>query len=121
MSIVTVTFTPPPQERIQSSPDPVHVPYGNGQSVTWNLQGPPGAAFAGNGISFKGSSPGTLTRVSDTQYSLADDNTNTSGQEIDYAYGINITYNGQPYSVDPEVENDPEGGGGAMKVRYGSS
>ena len=116
MPTVTVVFTPPQQ--IVPSPDPIHVPYGPTQSVTWNLEGE-GATFADNGIYFKSGSPGTLTRVSDTQYSLADDNTNTSGQDVDYSYGINVSYNGTTYNVDPEVDNDPEGA--AMKVRYKSS
>ncbi|MHB8998867.1 MAG: hypothetical protein ACYC7A_04660 [Thermoanaerobaculia bacterium] len=118
MPVVTVVFTPPPQEQIQSNPDPVHVSFGPSQIVTWNLQGA-GATFAENGIYFKGSSPGTLTRVSDTQYSLADDNTNTSGQEVVYTYGINILYNGQPYNIDPEVDNDS--GRPPMALRYKSS
>ncbi|MBI2215496.1 MAG: hypothetical protein HYU52_17745 [Acidobacteria bacterium] len=118
MSIVTITFNSSSTPQIQCNPDPVHVPYGNSQSVTWNLQ-TPGATFAANGIYFKGTSPGTLTRVTDTQYSLADDNTNTSGQDVGYSYGINITYNGQPYNLDPEVDNDPEHG--PMNLRYKSS
>ena len=118
MPTVTVVFTPPPQEQIQPNPDPVHVSYGPSQTVTWNLQGN-GATFAANGIYFKGTSPGTLTRVSDTQYTLADDNTNTSGQDVDYAYGINIVYSAQTYNLDPEVANDP--GRPPMALRYKSS
>ena len=121
MPTVTVTFTPSnPNQQINCNPDTVHVPYGNGQSVVWNLTGPTGCAFATtDGIYFKDGSPGTLTRNSDTQYTLADDNTNTSGQENDYAYGVAITYNGANYGLDPEVANDP--GGGARKVRYKSA
>lgn len=115
MPVVSVTFTPNnPQQQINCNPDPVHVPYGNGQSVTWNLNGPAGAAFTSNGIYFKGASPGTLTRNGDQQYTLADDNTNSSGQPIDYAYGVNISYNGTTYNLDPEVENETGGGGGRM-------
>jgi hypothetical protein len=117
MPVVTVTFNPnlPQAQQISCNPDTTHVPYGNAQIVTWNLTGQSGAAFAANGISFYSSPPGTLSRVSDTQFQLSDDNTNQSGAEVDYPYGINITYNGQPYSLDPEVANDPQSGGGRLK------
>lgn len=120
MPPVTITFTPSnPNQQINCNPDVVHVPYGNGQTVTFNLSGPAGAAFTQNGIYFKDASPGTLTRVSDTQYTLTDDNENTSGQEVDYPYGISITYQGSEYGQDPEVANDS--GSGAMKLRYHSA
>lgn len=113
MPVVTVTFNPnlPQAQQINCNPDPAHVPYGNAQTVTWNLTGQSGAAFTTDGISFYNSAPGTLSRVSDTQFQLSDDNTNQSGAEVDYSYGIYINYNGQQYSLDPEVANDPQSGG----------
>ena len=121
MPPVTITFNPnrPSGQQINCNPDVVHVPFGNGQTVTFNLTGPNGTAFASNGIYFKNSSPGTLTRDSNTQYTLTDDNDNATGQEVDYPYGINVSYQGTDYGQDPEVANDS--GGGAMTVRYHSS
>jgi hypothetical protein len=117
MPTVTVTFTPSnPNQKINCNPDAVHVPFGNGQNVTWNLNGPAGAVFGTDGIYFKNGSPGTLSRTSDTSYSLDDDNDNTSGQDVVYAYGVNISYQGNNYSIDPEVENDP--GHGPLELHY---
>ena len=117
MPSVSVTFAPNSPQQITCNPDPVHVPYGNNQTVTWNLNGPPGAAFTNQGVAFKNSSPGTLSQVSATQYQLTDDNTNTGTDDIDYPYTINILYNGTPYSWDPEVANDPRGGGGLLRYK----
>src|SRR5688572_28838713 len=118
MPTVSVTFTPnSPQQQINCNPDSVAVPYGNNQVVTWNLYGPQGSTFASNGINFKSASPGTLVRVSDTQYQLTDDNTNTTGTEIDYPYTVNLMYNNQPYTYDPQVANEPGGGGGGLKYK----
>lgn len=115
MPIVTVTFTPNnPQQTFVCNPDPAPVPYGL-QTVTWNLSGPAGATFAAtDGIYFKDQSPGTLTRVSNSQYQLSDNNTNQSGSTIDYPYGINVSYNNQTYNFDPEVANE-SGGGKALR------
>lgn len=122
MPVVTITFAPnaPGPQQIQCNPDPVPVPYGNAQTVTFNLSGPSGAAFSGtDGIYFKDASPGTLVRVSDTQYQLTDDNGNTTGQPVEYPYGINISYGGSQYSKDPEVENDTRPG--QMALHYHSA
>lgn len=109
MPTVTITFNANQDPKISCAPDPVHVPYGSNQQVTWNVN-QPGVTFASNGIAFKAASPGSLQRVSDTQYTLTDDNGNTSGNPIDYAYGINLMYGGSPYSLDPEVANDSRSG-----------
>ncbi|HEX7705287.1 MAG TPA: hypothetical protein VF701_02415 [Thermoanaerobaculia bacterium] len=107
MPPVTVTFTPSnPQNKIVCNPNTVPVPYGNNQTVTWNLVGPSGAKFATDGIYFKDASPGTLQRLSDTSFQLTDNNANTTGSPIDYPYGIKIEYNNQPYEMDPQVENE---------------
>jgi len=116
-TIVTITFDPNTTPQFQVSPDPVDVQFGNHQ-VIWNLE-TPGAAFAPNGIDFGSNSPGTLTQNSATKFTLADDNTNTSGNDADYNYSINIVYNGQTYTDDPEVAN--RSGSGASKLRYKSS
>jgi hypothetical protein len=117
MPSVSVTFAPNSPQQIICNPDPIHVPYGSNQQVTWNLNGPNGAAFSSSGISFKDQSAGTLLRVNDTQYQLTDDNTNTSGADVDYPYSVNIVYNNQTYTLDPEVANDSGGGGRALRYR----
>jgi hypothetical protein len=120
MPNVTITFTPNnPQQHFVCNPDPVPVPYGNNQVVTWNLNGPAGSAFTQSGISFKNTSPGTLLRVSDTQYQLTDNNGNTSGSDVDYPYTVSVDYAGSQYDFDPEVAN--ESGGGTRALRYHSA
>lgn len=109
MPSVTITFNPNNSQPISCNPDPVHVPHGNNKQVTWQLSGQPGVVFANKGIDFSGGNPGggSLTRVSDTQYQLTENNTNMSGQTVYYKYNVTVTYQGQKYELDPEVGNDP--------------
>ena len=52
----------------------------------------------------------TVTRVSDTQVTITDDNEAVHNGVLVHYYQINVVYNGVTYTKDPEVEE--QGGGG---------
>jgi hypothetical protein len=118
MPNVIVTFTATPPEKPTSvniivNPPRARVPNGPGQNVTWLLAGTPDAKFAlTNPISFYASPPwpyGAPTRDSDTQVSV--NYTNSDPVLTVYGYNAAVTYLGTTYNIDPEVGNDPPGGG----------
>lgn len=127
MPAINVNFDPnavAPVKKFVFSPDPCHVPNGNTAPVIWTLLSPgfQGAQFAPEntsdrtkqgvyfttGSGWTGSQPAP-TGSSGTVYSVNDNNTNAGPTSVKYKYGVNVTYNGQTYSHDPEVENDPPG------------
>ena len=124
---INVTFNPnavAPAKQFTFSPDPCHVPFGSNNTVTWTLAAPgfQGAQFAPQnttdptkqGVYFNTDSGWTGSQPapsgsSGTVYSVNDNNNNPTLKGIKFKYGVNVTYNGQTYSHDPEVENDPPG------------
>jgi len=102
---VTVTFDANTRQITCSVPK-VTVDPGEQALITWSLVTKDGgdreASFAPNGINFV---PGTLT-PGNIEYSLSDDNKNNSGHQKAYLYGINVFFNGETYTLDPEVAND---------------
>ena len=123
---IQVTFNgPTASPKFTFSPDPYKVAYGPTNQVTWTLVAPnfQGTQFSPQnttdptkqGVYFKADSgwPGSQpapSGQSTTVYSVNDNNTNQTGADVKYKYGVNVIYQGTTYSHDPEVENDPKGG-----------
>jgi hypothetical protein len=60
--------------------------------------------------------PGTPEFVNAQKFRSDDDNTARPGDSpVLYHYTINVTHEGEPYSLDPDVSNDPPPGGGGGK------
>jgi hypothetical protein len=118
MSACIVGFDPtqPTGQQFTFGPDPINVPHGNHQVITWTLNpnNAPGAVFATNGVVFKpnsgwgASQPGAQGN-SGTVFSVTEDNTNSGIEAIEYPYSVNVLYSGTTYTWDPEVANDPKG------------
>lgn len=123
MPACSVTFDPTASPMFSFNLDPIPVPYGNNQTITWTLISPKaaGAHFdATNGVAFKpnsgwsGAAPSGAGN-SPTVFTVIDNNTNPGTLAVDYPYSVNVVYNNQTYTYDPEVANDPKGN---PTVRY---
>lgn len=79
------------------------------EDFTWNLTG---AKFDSSaGLQWKGASAGTFKRVSDTRWTLHDDNSTPHGHKQHFPYSITVvTDEGATVTLDPEVVNDPTTG-----------
>jgi hypothetical protein len=100
------------------SPNPLPIPPGKAE-INWMLTG---ADFdPANGIVFPDAKnpkpwPGTPEFVNAQKFRSDDDNTAGKGDpRVLYHYTINVTHDGQAYSLDPDVSNDPPPGGGPQK------
>lgn len=103
------------EPRWSVEPNPLPIPPGKAE-INWMLGG---ADFdPTDGIVFPSAKnakpwPGTPELVNKQKFRSDDDNTVEGGKPPEvFHYTINVTHAGQPYSLDPDVSNDPPPGGG---------
>jgi hypothetical protein len=61
--------------------------------------------------------PFETTPAFGNSFSSQDNNDNTTGAPVEYAYTITVWESGRPYSSDPEIENQTGGGGRRRQAR----
>jgi hypothetical protein len=108
---ITVTVTGGSDPSVRCSPNVADIAHGVQQNIVWNLA-TPGYTFGPKGVYFKSSDdppwPGAApARVSDTVYSVLDDNENETPDPIRYPYSLEVTDGTTVIEWDPQVKNEP--------------